>query len=176
MSIMRLLDVTIKYSFCRDWHSLHIFKPYFTFIYSHVSPSFFRYPVKCVLTFNIFMNWVNSTSSSRYMFAICYQTLLRKRLARDISWGDLAAYCSGLLRVFILSMKAEGTLTFDVGEEQKPPPRPLGGVKDGLNETRLMPYLRPKPEKWDRFKAKTKPTSLSGAHKTSLNRFPNRNR
>ena len=36
--------------------------------------------------------------------------------------------CSGLLRVFILSMKAEGTLTFDVGEEQKPtPPPPLGG-------------------------------------------------
>ena len=54
--------------------------------------------------------------------------------------------CSGLLRVFILSMKAEGTLTFDVGEEQKPPPPPWG-VKDGLNETRLMPYLRPKPEK-----------------------------
>ena len=54
--------------------------------------------------------------------------------------------CSGLLRVFILSMKAEGTLTFDVGEEQKPPP-PWGGVKDGLDKTRLMPYLRPKPEK-----------------------------
>ena len=55
--------------------------------------------------------------------------------------------CSGLLRVFILSMKAEGTLTFDVGEEQKPTPLPPLGVKDGLNETRLMPYLRPKPEK-----------------------------
>ena len=54
--------------------------------------------------------------------------------------------CSGLLRVFILSMKAEGTLTFDVGEGQKPPPPPWG-IKDGLNETRLMPYLRPKPEK-----------------------------
>ena len=84
--------------------------------------------------------------------------------------------CSGLLRVFIFSMKAEGTLTFDVGEEQKPtPPPPPWGVKDGLNETRLIPYLRPKPEKWDRFKAKTKTTSLTWAHKTSLNRFPNRN-
>lgn len=55
--------------------------------------------------------------------------------------------CSGLLRVFILSMKAEGTLTFDVGEEQKPTPPPPWGVKDGLNETRLIPYLRRKPEK-----------------------------
>jgi len=158
MSIMCLLDVTIKYSFCRDWLSSHIFKPYFTFIYSHVTIIF---QVPCQMRSHI--QW----------------TELTRRVHRDRCFPYVTKHywendCSGLLLVFILSMKAEGTLTFDVGEEQKPPPG--GGVKDGLNETPLMPYLRPKPEKWDRFKAKTKTMSLTGAHKTSLNRFPNRNR
>ena len=122
---------------------MHILKPYFTFIYSHVSPLFFRYPVKCVLTFS-------ELSELDEFIEIDVPHMLpnttEKRISERHFLEAIWRHCSGLLRVFILSMKAEGALTFDAGEEQKPHP-PGRGVKDGLNETRLMPYLRLKPEK-----------------------------